>query len=118
MLVNQRSSTNKLGKAEKELEACSGTLIGFARELVEIRGAINLRTTIGAGPDMKIILLKFTWLTEWEPFELTNKRLNNATTRTYKVMSTFSNLTHDKPKKAERPQPTNDLKEIQIGQRP
>ncbi|RDX86453.1 hypothetical protein CR513_32209, partial [Mucuna pruriens] len=64
VLVDQWSSTNttfqKLVKMEEELEACSRILIGFAGEHVEIRGAIDLRTTFGAGLDVKIVLLRFT----------------------------------------------------------
>ncbi|RDY13195.1 hypothetical protein CR513_01924, partial [Mucuna pruriens] len=49
----------KLGKTEEELEACQGTLIGFAGEQVEIQGAINLRTTFGANSDVKTVFRKF-----------------------------------------------------------
>ncbi|RDY10686.1 hypothetical protein CR513_04756, partial [Mucuna pruriens] len=49
----------KLGKAKEELEACLGTFTGFMGEQVEIRGAIDLQTTFGAGPNVKIVLLRF-----------------------------------------------------------
>ncbi|RDX76144.1 hypothetical protein CR513_43897, partial [Mucuna pruriens] len=54
VLVDQGSLVNttfqKLGKTKEELEACPRTLIG----------AIDIQTTFGAGPDVKIVPLKFT----------------------------------------------------------
>ncbi|RDX89855.1 hypothetical protein CR513_28361, partial [Mucuna pruriens] len=57
VLVDQGSSTY-VGQRKSWRHARG--LIGFAREQVEIRGAIDLRTTFGVGLDTKIVLLRFT----------------------------------------------------------
>ncbi|RDX69607.1 hypothetical protein CR513_51254, partial [Mucuna pruriens] len=58
VLVDQ--TFRKTGFSKANLKACQGTLIRFTSERAEIRGVINLQTTIGTGSAVRAERIKFT----------------------------------------------------------